>query len=121
MLQPADQNGRDRPGTADLGLDSKQGQHYFFYELSAQHVANNSYAGSGNRVLWKTLCFFFSPWIERYKFVRSGLHGAADHPFDQRQPQNGDKGFNVTLPAEPAALSGSDNQAFHLTCLFQNA
>ncbi len=47
------------------------------------------------------------------KIVCSGLHGGTDNPFDQGQPQNGNKGLAVALLLKPAPLAGGDDQALH--------
>jgi len=47
--------------------------------------------------LWRTLCFLLSPWIERYKIIRTGLHGGADDTFNQGDAQDWNEGLAVTL------------------------
>jgi len=50
---------------------------------------------------------------DHIKIIDPCLHGDADYPFDQGQPQKGNKGLDVSSLPEPAALAGGNDQTLH--------
>jgi len=51
------------------------------------------------------------------EFIRTGLHGRTDDPFNERDAEDGNKGLAITPGLQPAALAGGDDQALHTNSL----